>query len=186
MISGCFASRLPIIHKRLRAFENLSAMVWIALCMIFTASVRKELKKPLCRAKEVRLAYPMGFEPMTYRVGVCHSIQLGYGYTLDTVHCSTLEQNEQYPKTNISSWSRWRWVTLFLFQTDKSHLNQITSRILCLFFVKTSESAVQSVKTCYQAFGNRFQHQLHLKSAFRRAGFEYLPMQSQLFCHASV
>ena len=51
---------------------------------------------------------------------------------------------------------------------------------------KTSESVVQSVKTCYQAFGNRFQHQLHLKSAFRRAGFEYLPLQSQLFCHASV
>ena len=51
----------------------------------------------------VNMAYPMGFEPMTYRVGVCHSIQLGYGYTLDTVHCSTLERNEQYPKTNISS-----------------------------------------------------------------------------------
>ena len=49
------------------------------------------------------LVRPTRFERATYRVGVCHSIQLGYGYTLDTVHCSTLEQNEQYPKTNISS-----------------------------------------------------------------------------------
>ncbi len=26
------------------------------------------------------MVYPTGFEPATYRVGVCHSIQLSYGY----------------------------------------------------------------------------------------------------------
>ena len=45
----------------------------------------------------------MGFEPMTYRVGVCHSIQLGYGYTLDMVYCSTSRRNEQGLGANISS-----------------------------------------------------------------------------------
>ena len=30
------------------------------------------------------LAYPKGFEPSAYRVGVCHSIQLSYGYIFTT------------------------------------------------------------------------------------------------------
>lgn len=59
--------------------------------------------KKTCLTAGFFVVRPSGFEPLAYRVGVCHSIQLGYGYTLDTVHCSTLEQNEQYPKTNISN-----------------------------------------------------------------------------------